>query len=37
MLQECRENRELKIVQSVNFNFWKKKVFFSKEDESTFK
>lgn len=28
MLQECRENHKLKIVQSVNLNFWKKKVFF---------
>lgn len=33
MLQECRENRKLKIVQNVNFNLWNKKVF-SEEDES---
>lgn len=30
MLQEHRENCKLKIVQSVNFNFWNKKGFFLK-------
>lgn len=36
MLEEHRENGKLKIVQSVNFNFWNKK-FFSEQDESLFK
>lgn len=36
MLQEQRENGKLKIVQSVNFNFWNKK-FLTEQDESIFK